>query len=61
MKYNHNYQDGDIVTDIECSEIFVFSNKTDGYKAEHKPKAFRLATEEEKKLLADSGETCISI
>jgi len=60
MNYKHNFKDGDIVTDIEHNEVFVFSNNTDGYLAQNKPERLRLATEEEKKKLPD-GEQFASL
>ena len=59
-KYNHKFNDGDIVTDIEHREIFVFSDRRDGFRAEHAPGAFRLATYDEEKKLTDSGKDCVS-
>ena len=46
-RYNHNFNDGDIVTDTEYKETFVFSDKSDGYRAEMNPDKLRIATEKE--------------
>lgn len=60
-RYNHNYNDGDIVTDTKFNEIFKFTDKTDGFRAEQSPSELRLATEDEKKKLIDSGTDCVSV
>lgn len=60
-KYKHNYNDGDIVTDIKFHEVFKFSDRTDGFRAEQSPTELRLATEDEKKKLIDSGQDWISL
>jgi len=60
-RYKHNFNDGDIVTDLQYNEVFIFNDKTDGYKAENKPNTFRLATDEEKKILGNSGDDCIDL
>lgn len=54
--YKHNFSDGDIVTDTEFREIFVFEDKRDGLRAQLNPDVIRLATEEEKQILKDSGK-----
>lgn len=59
-RYRHNYNDGDIVTDTKFNEIFIFSDRRDGSRAEQSPTELRLATEEEKKKLIDSGSDCVS-
>lgn len=48
-RYQHDFNDGDIVTDTEYNETFVFSDRTDGFRAQQNPGKLRLATEEEKK------------
>lgn len=47
-RYNHPFNDGDIVTDTEFNETFEFKDRTDGYRAQENPTKLRLATEEEK-------------
>lgn len=54
-KFNHTYNDGDIVVDVKHKEIFRFSDAADGYKAETAPEQLRPATSEEIAILEASG------
>jgi hypothetical protein len=54
--YSHNFDDGDIITDTEFREIFIFSDKRDGLRAQLNPNILRLANSEEKQILKDSGK-----
>lgn len=47
--YKHDFNNGDIVRDIEHNETFVFEDRVDGFRAQTNPDKLRLATEEEKK------------
>jgi len=60
-RYKHDYTDGDIVTDLKYKEIFIFSDRTDGYRAEITPDELRIATQQEKQILQECGETCIEL
>lgn len=60
-RYDHPFNDGDIVTDIELKEIFIFEDARDGFRAYYAEGKTRLATEEEKQRLIDSKETCIAL
>jgi hypothetical protein len=46
-RYNHKFEDGQIVRDTEYSETFEFSDRIDGYRAEAAPEKLRLAYEDE--------------
>lgn len=60
-RYNHKFNDGDIVTDLEHKEIFTFSDSRDGFRAQNAPDKLRLATEDEKNKLENSGNDYISL
>lgn len=60
-RYKHKYNEGDIVTDLEHNEVFEFSDRSDGSRAQSFPQQLRFATEEEKELLLKSGEKYISL
>lgn len=45
---NHNFKDGDIVTDKTFKEVFIFNDKIDGYLARTKPEQLKLSTDKEK-------------
>ena len=53
---NTQIKEGDIVYDTEFKEVFTFS-RGDRFVIER----LRLATEEEKKKLEESGEPCIQL
>lgn len=59
-RYKHNFNDGDIVTDLEYKEVFVFKDKTDGFRAELNPTLLRLATKEEIDILNGQEYTKLS-
>ena len=59
--HRHPYENGDIVRDIANKEVFKFNKQRDGYKAEHNQRGIRLATEEEKAKLDESGQDSIKI
>jgi hypothetical protein len=59
-RFKHNFSDGDIITDTEFREIFVFEDKRDGLRAQLCSQYLRPATEKEKKLLKESGREDIS-
>jgi hypothetical protein len=46
-RYNHNFNDGDMVRDTEYMETFIFSDRSDGFRAQENPDKLRHATAEE--------------
>lgn len=62
MKSNKSkFKKGDIVTDTEHNEVFVFDNRSDGYVTKQNPHWFRLANESEKQKLKESGKQAIEL
>tara|TARA_R110000824_G_scaffold189012_5_gene370443 strand:- start:7491 stop:7685 length:195 start_codon:yes stop_codon:yes gene_type:complete len=57
----HPYDDGEIIKDTEKKEVFFFSNRRHGFKAETKPSTLRPATEEEKERLDESGQDLLKL
>ena len=57
----HPYDDGEIIRDIKNKEVFVFTNKRDGFKAEQDPGSLRPANDEEKGKLDESGQDYIKL
>lgn len=47
-RWTHPYVDGELVRDVEYNETFVFSDRLDGFRAQHHPEKMRAATEDEK-------------
>ncbi len=58
-RYKHNFNEGEIVADTRYKEVFAFSDRVDGLRAEKG--GLRLASEEEKKRLTESGKDTIEI
>jgi len=57
----HPYDDGEIIKDTEKKEVFFFSNRRHGFKAEAKPSTLRPANEEEKARLDESGQDSLKL
>lgn len=58
--YDHGFINGDIVTDTEYKEVFIFNSEVDNFRAQYSEK-IRYATEEEKQKLTESGQINISL
>lgn len=59
--FKHKFVDGDILTDIEFNEIFVFNEAQDGLRAILSTGNLRYATEEEVEKLKTSKKTSIPL
>jgi len=55
MVYKHKYKEGEIVTDLEFNEVFIFSDRRDGFRAQESPTKLRPATDEEKAKLEENN------
>jgi hypothetical protein len=47
-RYTHAYLDGQLVRDLEYETTFVFTDRADGFRAQHHPEKMRPANEQER-------------
>ena len=55
------FKEGDAVVDLKFNEIFIYRHNVDGKTVADWPKCFRAASEEEERLLRESGQNFVSL